>query len=173
MGFFMNMERQGCIRFTTIAIAFVFSFYSPVSFSNAAHGTKPLMTLAANKTFIFNPRTLTWKAVKNGKVIRSGRASGGANYCRDVKRACRTPSGTYRVISKRGANCRSSRYPLGGGGAKMPYCMFYSKYYAVHGSHDVPNYNASHGCIRVRVGAAKWLYHNFMSIGTKVIVKPY
>jgi len=127
----------------------------------------------AAKAFIYDPRSLRWKATKNGKVIRSGRGSGGSNYCRDVKRACRTPTGTFRMIGKRGVNCRSSRYPLGKGGAPMPYCMFFSKYYAIHGSPDVPNYNASHGCIRVKPHDARWLYHQFMEIGTKVVVKPY
>ncbi|KTD64015.1 L,D-transpeptidase [Legionella spiritensis] len=125
-------------------------------------------------TFVFNPRTLSWKAINsNGKVVKSGRASGGRGYCPDIKRSCRTPTGTYRIISMRGANCRSSRYPVGRGGAKMPYCMFFSKYYAIHGSYDLPNYNASHGCVRVSPGAAKWLQQNFMRIGTKVIIKSY
>ncbi|KTC78231.1 L,D-transpeptidase [Legionella brunensis] len=132
----------------------------------------PYLTLASN-TFIFNPRSLTWKAVQNGKVIRTGKASGGSKYCHDIKRSCRTPSGTYSIISKGSASCRSSRYPLPNGGAKMPYCMFFSKYYAIHGSYDVPNYNASHGCIRVRPGDALWLHRNFIKIGTKVVVQPY
>lgn len=130
------------------------------------------MQLASN-TFIFNPHSLTWQAIKNGKVIKSGKASGGRKYCSDIRRSCKTPSGTYQVIGKKGADCRSSRYPVGRGGAKMPYCMFFSKNYAVHGSYDVPNYNASHGCIRVRPNDARWLHSNFMNVGTKVIVKPY
>jgi hypothetical protein len=123
---------------------------------------------------IFSPRTLQWKAGNsNGKVVRSGRASGGRSYCPDIKRSCRTPSGTYRVISEGGPGCRSSRYPVGKGGAPMPYCMFFSKYYAIHGSPDVPNYNASHGCVRVPPADARWLNQNFVTVGTKVIVKPY
>ena len=133
---------------------------------------KPKLTLASN-TFIFNPRSHSWKAVQNGKVIKTGRASGGSGYCRDIKRSCRTPTGTYRIISKGGPGCKSSRYPLGGGGAEMPYCMFFSKYYAIHGSNDVPSHNASHGCIRVHPGDARWLNHNFMKIGSTVVVKPY
>ncbi len=133
---------------------------------------QPMMQLA--NTFVFNPRTHRWKAINdNGKVVRSGRASGGRHYCKDVRRACRTPTGTFRIISKRGASCRSSRYPVGRGGAPMPYCMFFSKYYAIHGSPDVPNYNASHGCIRVTPSSARWLHRNFIRIGTKVIVKSY
>lgn len=123
--------------------------------------------------FVFNPKTLSWVAISNGKVIRSGKASGGSHYCRDVRRSCRTPTGVYSIISKGGPGCKSSRYPLGRGGAKMPYCMFFSKYYAIHGSYDLPNYNASHGCIRVRPSDAKWLSQNFIRIGTTVVVKSY
>ena len=134
--------------------------------------TAPLLVEA--NTFVFSPKTLKWKAINNnGKVVRSGRGSGGRHYCKDIRRSCRTPSGTYRIISKRGANCRSSRYPVGRGGAPMPYCMFFSKYYAIHGSPNVPNYNASHGCVRVKPNDARWLHKNFMHIGTKVIIKSY
>lgn len=130
--------------------------------------------VAFGSTFVFNPRSHSWKAISDsGHVIRTGRASGGRSYCPDIKRSCRTPSGTYRVWSIGGPGCRSSRYPVGRGGAPMPYCMFFSKYYAVHGSYDVPNYNASHGCIRVTPKDARWLSQHFMRIGTKVVVKPY
>lgn len=132
------------------------------------------LNLASNGTFIFNPRSHSWKAVSSsGKVIRSGRASGGKGYCPDIKRSCRTPVGSYSVSHKEGASCRSSRYPIGKGGSPMPYCMFFSKNYAVHGSYNVPNHNASHGCIRVTPSDAKWLYQNFMHSGTSVIVKSY
>ncbi|EHL30252.1 hypothetical protein LDG_7762 [Legionella drancourtii LLAP12] len=55
----------------------------------------------------------------------------------------------------------------------MPYCMYFSKNYAIHGSYEVPNYNASHGCVRLIPSDARWLSRNFMKIGTKVIIKPY
>lgn len=124
--------------------------------------------------FVYNPRSLQWTAIgDNGKVVRTGHGSGGRSYCPDIHRSCRTPTGTYHVMSKRGADCRSSRYPVGRGGAPMPYCMFFSKYYAIHGSPDVPHRNASHGCIRVPTSDAHWLNHHFINIGTKVVVKPY
>jgi len=125
------------------------------------------------RTFVFSPRSLTWKAYDNGRLVRSGRASGGKGYCPDVRRRCRTPVGHFRVNAKRGAGCKSSKYPLPNGGAKMPYCMFFYRGYAIHGSNNVPNHNASHGCIRVHPPAAKWLNHNFLRMGTRVIVKPY
>jgi len=125
------------------------------------------------RSFVFSPRSLTWKAYENGRLVKSGRASGGKGYCPDVRRRCRTPVGHFRVNAKRGAGCKSSKYPLPRGGAKMPYCMFFYRGYAIHGSNNVPNHNASHGCIRVHPPAAKWLNHNFLRMGTRVIVKPY
>lgn len=131
-------------------------------------------TYAAGNTFIFNPNTLSWKAIDEyGQVVKTGRGSGGRRYCPDIHRSCKTPSGVYRVISKGGPGCRSSRYPVGHGGAPMPYCMFFSRYYAIHGSYEVPDYNASHGCVRVRPSDASWLSHNFVRVGTKVVIKPY
>ena len=130
--------------------------------------------VAEADTFVFNPRTLSWVAINhNGHVVKSGRASGGRHYCPDIKRACRTPTGTYTIHSKGGVDCRSSRYPVGHGGAKMPYCMFFSQYYAIHGSDEVPHYNASHGCIRVPPSDARWLSQHFIRVGTKVVIKPY
>lgn len=166
-----KIPRKLCsLGLLSLSIAFVAT--TETAFAADFNVGKPTLMLASN-TFIFNPRSLSWKAVQNGKVIKTGRASGGSGYCRDIKRSCRTPSGTYSVISKGGPECRSSRYPLGKGGAEMPYCMFFSKNYAIHGSYDVPKHNASHGCIRVHPGDARWLNHNFLKIGSTVIVKPY
>lgn len=132
------------------------------------------ISIAHAGTFIFNPNTLSWKAINDdGQVVRTGRGSGGKRYCADLGRSCKTPSGVYRVWSKGGPGCRSSRYPVGRGGAPMPYCMFFSKNYAIHGSYDLPNYNASHGCVRIHPQEAQWLSKNFIRIGTKVIIRPY
>lgn len=131
---------------------------------------------AQNKTvFVFNPKHLTWTAYLNDRKIKSGKASGGKSYCPDVGRGCKTIVGTFKIISKKGPGCKSSRFPVETrGGAPMPWCMhFHAKGYAIHGSPDVPNYNASHGCIRVKPNDAKWLNQNFMRIGTTVIVLPY
>ena len=142
-----------------------------VIFSSSLFG---ISHVAQANEFVFSPKTLQWKAINDqGEVVRTGKGSGGKSYCPDIHRACRTPTGTFHIISKGGADCRSSLYPVGRGGSPMPYCMFFSKYYAVHGSYDVPNRNASHGCIRVTPSEARWLSKNFMHVGTKVVVKPY
>ncbi len=128
----------------------------------------------AEKMFVFDPSKHHWYAIEDGEIIRSGIASGGANYCPDTGRRCRTTVGNFRVISKGGADCKSSVYPVGRGGAPMPYCMHFSKFYAVHGSYEVSaSKNISHGCIRIEPSEARWLSQNFMEIGTRVVVKPY
>ena len=129
----------------------------------------------AQKAFIFDPTQHKWYAMENGEVIKSGPASGGANYCPDSGHRCHTPVGTFSVISKGGPDCKSTIYPLKThGGAPMPYCMHFTKFYAVHGSNEVsPTSNISHGCIRIYPEAARWLSENFMEVGTTVVVKPY
>lgn len=157
-------------------VAIACSIYSAKLHSSTTSSGDSILNkqFAANNTFIFSPRTLSWKAVNGaGKVVRTGHGSGGRGYCPDIHRGCRTPTGTYSVISKGGPGCKSSRFPVGRGGAPMPYCMYFSKYYAVHGSYEVPNYNASHGCVRIHPSDARWLSQNFMHIGTRVVIKPY
>ncbi len=109
----------------------------------------------------------TWRAVDDGgRVIRSGHVSGGKKYCPDIHRKCRTVTGTFTIYSKQGAGCKSSRFPVGRGGAPMPYCMFFHGGYALHGSNSVPNYNASHGCVRMSPSDARWLNQNFVRVGS-------
>lgn len=133
-----------------------------------------LIQFAYSNAFVFSPRRLRWTAYDGrGRAIKSGRASGGKGYCADVRRSCRTPVGHFRVRSKGGPGCKSSKYPLGKGGAPMPYCTFFRGNYAIHGTNDLPNYNASHGCIRVSPASARWLSRNFLRHGTRVIVLSY
>lgn len=141
----------------------------------AAHfpATRPA---TGRRVFIFSPKTKSWAAYnEQGSRVNTGRASGGSYYCADIGRSCTTVTGKFTIVSKGDADCISSRYPIEtNGGAPMPYCMhFGSKGYAVHGSYAVPDYNASHGCIRVTPTAAKWLNYNFMQVGSSVIVLPY
>jgi L,D-transpeptidase catalytic domain len=53
--------------------------------------------------------------------------------------------------------------------------MYYSSYwnggYAIHGYASVPTYNASHGCVRIPIPDAKWVYDR-LPIGTDVYVYP-
>ncbi|VEG90446.1 L,D-transpeptidase [Legionella spiritensis] len=127
------------------------------------------------KVFIFDPKATAWAAYDaQGNRVKTGRASGGKDFCEDIGRGCHTVTGTFRVYSKKGPDCTSSLYPIEtGGGAKMPYCMHFHGGYSIHAAYEVPNYNASHGCVRVLPSAARWLSQNFIDVGTTVIVKPY
>jgi len=124
-------------------------------------------------TFIFDPNAHAWALYNpSGWLVKTGPASGGRNYCPDVGRPCRTKVGTFTAYRESGPECVSRKYPLGKGGAPMPNCIFFYKGYAIHGSDQVPNYNASHGCIRLKRHDAKWLdYH--LDPGDTVIVRPY
>lgn len=127
-----------------------------------------------HRVFIFDPKKPAWAAYnEDGKLVKTGEASGGKSYCPDVGRSCLTPRGSFAVHAKGSRYCKSSKYPLGKGGAPMPHCMFFYRGYAIHGSPNVPKYNASHGCIRVRPDAAAWLHKHFIRMGTQVIVKKY
>jgi len=109
----------------------------------------------------------TWAAYDGGgSLVHSGRVSGGKDYCPDIHRHCRTVTGTYTIYTKKGAGCVSTRFPVGKGGAKMPYCMFFHGGYALHGSYAVPDYNASHGCVRMVPDDAQWLNQNFVRVGS-------
>lgn len=128
------------------------------------------------KVIVVDPRVHVFGAYnESGNLVRAGLATAGASYCPDIKRACKTKAGTFRIQSLGAASCKSSIYPLPNGGAPMPYCMFFNKNQGLHGSaaRNVIEGNASHGCVRLRVQDAEWLRYNFAKVGTKVVVKPY
>lgn len=127
------------------------------------------------KVFIYDPKVTAWAAYDaDGNRVKTGRGSGGKSFCEDTGRPCRTVTGVFRVYDKKGPDCTSSIYPIEtNGGARMPYCMHFHGGYSIHAAYEVPDYNASHGCIRVLPSAARWLNEDFMNVGTTVIVKPY
>lgn len=112
---------------------------------------------------------LAWAAYDdNGNLIKWGSASGGRSFCPDIGKACKTVTGTHTFYSKKGENYKSNLFPVPKGGAPMPYCMHFQGGYALHGG-AVPDFNATHGCIRVPVQEAQWLNHNFVKLGTTKI----
>ena len=117
---------------------------------------------------------LAWGAyTASGDLINWGPVSGGKNYCPDIRRGCRTVTGHFTVQSKGGPGCVSSKFPVGKGGAPMPYCMFFKGGFAMHASTMVPGANASHGCVRMFLEDARWLNREFVEIGsTRVKVVP-
>ncbi len=126
------------------------------------------------KVIIINPRKHVWGAyASDGKLLRAGLATAGSSWCPDIHRACRTRSGTFRIYTLGSRSCYSKRYPVGRGGAPMPYCMFFNGNQGLHGSHEIAEANLSHGCVRISVSDAEWVRFNFATIGTKVVVMSY
>ncbi len=133
------------------------------------------------KEIIVDQDKLAWGAYDaEGQLVKWGPIASGRDKCPDSNRACRTMTGIFRVFSKENEHCKSDIFPIGKGGAKMPYCMYFHKGFALHGSDDIPGYRASHGCVRMFVRDAKWLNETFVEIsndrnhfqGTKVVVRP-
>ena len=151
---------------TVLTVLLLFSF-SAMADSGSINAPKKQKV---QKVFVFDPKTKTWAAYENGRKIKSGVANGG-------KPGYKTPTGVFYVYNKAGANHVSSKYPVNSngtrGGAPMPYAMHFTKAgHAIHGSPQISNQNSSHGCIRVKTDAARWL-QNFITPGTKIIVYPY
>ena len=98
-------------------------------------------------------------AIENGKVVFSGRVSTG-------KPGHRTPTGYFRVLRK-DINHVSSKYPEPNGGAKMHYMLGVTNSgIAMHLGY-VPNYPASHGCIRMENGFAQRMFY-WANVGTPI-----
>ncbi len=114
-------------------------------------------------------------------TVAQGKASGGRRFCPDIERSCKTPSGIFSVIVRRGKHYRSPLYPLGCRGNQVPRCApmpFYVKFRhsgeGIHGSNDDwrrPKHQ-SHGCVHVSRADAEWI-HDFVDRGTKIVILPY
>ncbi len=130
---------------------------------------------------IVDQNKLAWGAFdKKGELVKWGPIASGSTKCSDSNKTCLTLTGIFRIFSKEDSKCKSAIFPIGKGGAKMPYCMYFHKGFAMHGSSDIPGYRASHGCVRMFERDAKWMNADFIevnsekrnTIGTKVIVRP-
>ena|SRR3990167_5153952 len=155
-----------------------------LNLSQAASSFPTQISAPGEKIIVVSPRIHAWGAyTADGNLIRSGLASAGANWCNDIKRPCRTKTGSYRIYIMGDDNCISTRFPLPYGGAPMPYCMYFNGNQALHGSPpgSVVRDNISHGCVRMHINDAKWLRYHFVegpSIengyrGTLVLILPY
>lgn len=114
---------------------------------------------------------LAWGAYDERGVLQNwGPVSGGRGYCADLGSRCNTPRGQFTIYNKGGSGCVSSKFPLGEGGAPMPYCMFFHGGFALHGSYEVPGYNASHGCVRLYIDDANWLNKVFTQNQTVTVL---
>lgn len=163
----------------------LFTVMYPLSSYSKSHrygGLPSHIQPLGEKVIIVDPNVHRWGAyTADGDLIKSGVATAGSDYCRDLHRRCHTKSGSFRIYSLGSSSCRSHKFPLPRGGAPMPYCMFFNGGQALHGSNEVVNGNVSHGCVRLHVDDARWIRFNFADgpssgnnyHGTRVIVRPY
>lgn len=103
-------------------------------------------------------RLIAWEGRKR---VYSMRISSG-------KRSTPTRIGTFRIQSKhRSTRMRGRGYNI----AKVPYTMYYSGGYAIHGAfwHNRFGRPVSHGCVNLPVGQARKLF-SWAPHGTKVVV---
>jgi peptidoglycan hydrolase-like protein with peptidoglycan-binding domain len=88
----------------------------------------------------------------------------GARYCVDGSCArAVTPGGSYRVF-QRVSGWQKSRLGL------LFNPLYFNGGIAIHGAPSVPAYPASHGCVRIPLGASRW-FPSMAPNGTPVYVK--
>ena len=95
--------------------------------------------------------------VGHGRTVRAVHISSG-------KPGYDTPRGHYRVY-RRELKSWSHAYQVW-----MPYALYFTGGYAIHGFGDVPAYPASHGCVRVPLSEAPWVYER-TPLRTRVLVR--
>ena len=160
----MRMPKKGALLFLLL----------PFCLPLTAFSLPTQINTPGEKMVLVDPNEEAWGAYNaQGMLIRSGRASAGADWCADMNSTCKTEIGSFRVRSLGNSSCKSPSFPIPKGGSPMPYCMYFNKYQALHGSYHVGPGNISHGCIRMHVGDARWLRNNFVRPGTLVVIRPY
>ncbi len=95
-------------------------------------------------------------AVNDGTLVR-------VVHCSTGRPSLPTPAGRFHIFLK-SPDWWSTAY-----GDWMPFASFFSGGDAIHGYPDVPAYPASHGCCRISMPEAPWVY-TFMYYGATVFV---
>jgi hypothetical protein len=118
--------------------------------------------LSAQKAIVIDLTNQEAYAYEDDKLVMRGEISSG-------KVGYRTPTGYFKILEKDKKHV-SNKYPKPNGGARMDYMMrLTNSGIAMHLGY-VPNYPASHGCIRLKNGFAQKLYR-WAKVGTFVEIK--
>jgi lipoprotein-anchoring transpeptidase ErfK/SrfK len=131
-----------------------------VPVSSVALGYVPIETqIATSKTrvIIIDKASQAFGAYENGALVLWGPVS-------TAKRGKSTPNGTFRIGSRERMHY-SSRY----NNAPMPYAQQVNGHIFMH-QFSLPGFPASHGCIRLLMADAQWLF-GWTKIGDMVIVR--
>ncbi len=109
------------------------------------------------KRVVIDKTSQTLRAYQGGQLVLQSRVSTG-------RQGRETPSGRYRAQSK-----SRMHYSRLYDNAPMPYSVQFHGNYFIHGFSSVPNWPASHGCIRMPIGTAAAFY-NWIDPGTPISV---
>ena len=125
-------------------------------------GAPPLSSGGAGKEIVVVLSQQRVYAYQDSKLIHSALASTGV---------ARTPTrvGRYRIYTKYISTLMTGPgYYL----PNVPYTMYYSSGYALHGTYWHNNFGRpmSHGCVNLPTGEARWFFE-WAPVGTPVIVK--
>ncbi len=117
------------------------------------------------KKVIIDLTTQTATAYENGQPVFSGRVSTG-------QPKYPTPRGTFRILQKK-VKHKSSSWPKPNGGAQMDYMQRLTHYGIAMHLGFVPDYPASHGCIRLENGFAQRMYDwTYVGMPVKIVGTP-
>lgn len=117
----------------------------------------PQPWLHARRSLLLDLRRQVMLVVRDGRTVRAVHISSAAP-------GYRTPIGRYRVY-RRERMSWSAPYQVW-----MPYALYFTGGYAVHGFSSVPAYPASHGCVRMPLTDAPAVYAA-TPLGTPVVVR--
>jgi len=120
--------------------------------------------LYAEKYILVDLDTQMAYALENGDVVLEGRISTG-------KKGHRTPTGYYTILEKKRRH-KSNLWPRPKGGAKMNYMLRLTNSGIAMHLGPVPDWPASHGCIRMKNGFAQRLW-KWADVGTEVEISGY
>jgi len=124
-------------------------------------GVVPLFVFSTDKVIMVDLSEQKAYAYEDGMLRFSGRISSG-------KEGRETPTGLFRILEKKRYH-RSNLWPKPNGGAKMNYMLRLTNTgIAMHLGY-VPNYPASHGCIRMKNGFAQRMFR-WAEVGVSVRV---
>jgi len=128
----------------TLKLLILGLFINVVGVGNIANAVPQEQKPKPTITIDLEAQTLTYQ---NGNIMRTF-------HCSTGREGYRTPRGKFTVYAKE-RHAISYKY----GNTPMPFTLwFHPAGYGIHESKSVPNYPASHGCVRLKHEDAKWLF---------------
>ena len=165
LGYLSSADVTGTYDYATSQSLLAFQGWEDLARTGTVSGETQLALVKAKRPKAWSPRSGrsveihrdrgVLLLVEGGEVWRAVHTSTGAGGA--------TPSGEFRVYRK---ERMSWSYPFS---VWMPFASYFVGGIAMHEYSHVPEYPASHGCVRLPDGDAERVYR-FAEVGTPVIV---